>query len=869
MNEDQFRAVFSALMGNEKGHFPWQWALYQRFESGDFPPACNLPTGLGKTSVIALWLIALAHAPDKVPRRLVYVVNRRTVVDQSTREAEKLRGNLGAAGLTELLARLSAVPADPPLAISTLRGQFADNREWSRDPARPAVIVGTVDMIGSRLLFSGYGAGFKSRPLFAGFLGQDVLLVHDEAHLEPAFQQLIEAIRDEQERCGEFRQLHIMPLTATPRAGADAFELTPEESSLQEVIPDTAPESLRTVWGRLKAKKHLALTPVTDDKQVVPMIIELALRHKESGKAILVFVRTVEAVMEVERGLTSRGKVSADNIRVLTGTIRGLERDRLTRDKTVFARFLPGGATAEKTVYLVCTAAGEVGVDMSAGHLVCDLTPFDSMAQRFGRVNRYGTGDARIDVVHEAAPSAKRKDDPFDQRRWQALELLRDLNGDASPAAITRLDPDRRQAAFTPSPAILPTSDILFDAWALTTVRVPLPGRPPVADWLHGVAEWEPPETYVAWREEVGLLRAGRFTPKLLEDLLDDYPLKPHELLRDRTDRVFKHLDQLAGEYAKEPVWVIAADDSVQVTTLGDLVERGVDELEGDTVLLPPAVGGLTRAGMLGPADTGAALDVADEWRDENGARRRERVWDDEEPEDRMMRLVRTIDITPEGDDGTPEDEGGPSRRIWRWYVRPRLADDDGSKSAHDSVPLGDHLLDTERAAKALAGRLLPEPLASAVILAARFHDLGKDRDVWQRSIGNVPTRENPNPVPLAKSAGSMRPTELSNYRHEFGSLLEVLDERKAIRLTLDQQPDDLWELTLHLIAAHHGRGRPHFPAEEAFDPEKYSEADAEQLAREVPRRFARLQRRYGRWGLAYLESLVRAADHLASGGYP
>ena len=105
----------------------------------------------------------------------MYVVNRRTVVDQSTEEAKKLRDNLAKA--PEIQAKVGS------LAISTLRGQFADNREWSADPARPAVIVGTVDMIGSRLLFSGYGVGFKAKPLHAGFLGQDVLLVHDEAHL--------------------------------------------------------------------------------------------------------------------------------------------------------------------------------------------------------------------------------------------------------------------------------------------------------------------------------------------------------------------------------------------------------------------------------------------------------------------------------------------------------------------------------------------------------------------------------------------------------------------------------------------------------------------------------------------------------------
>ena len=181
-----FDAAFEALTGNPP--FPWQCALYADwFSQGKFPASCNLPTGLGKTSVIAVWLIALANGCP-VPRRLVYVVNRRTVVDQTTDEVEKYRRNLEAAKITE------------PLAISTLRGQFADNREWSADPSRPAVICGTVDMIGSRLLFSGYGLG-KTRPLHAGVLGQDALLVHDEAHLEPAFQKLLLAIEAEQQRC--------------------------------------------------------------------------------------------------------------------------------------------------------------------------------------------------------------------------------------------------------------------------------------------------------------------------------------------------------------------------------------------------------------------------------------------------------------------------------------------------------------------------------------------------------------------------------------------------------------------------------------------------------------------------------------------
>src|SRR5262245_15656005 len=90
VGEVQFADAFARLTGNPP--FPWQRRLYEEFAAGRFPPSCNLPTGLGKTAVIPIWVVALANNPA-LPRRLVYVVNRRTVVDQSTREAERVRAN--------------------------------------------------------------------------------------------------------------------------------------------------------------------------------------------------------------------------------------------------------------------------------------------------------------------------------------------------------------------------------------------------------------------------------------------------------------------------------------------------------------------------------------------------------------------------------------------------------------------------------------------------------------------------------------------------------------------------------------------------------------------------------------------------------
>src|SRR5208337_3406555 len=276
---EQFRGAFRELTGYAT--FPWQEALYvEHFSKGKYPPSCDLPTGLGKTSVIASWLIALAYHADKMPRRLVYVVNRRTVVDQTTEEVERLRKRLkDMPDSIASLKNLCAVPTEIPLALSTLRGQFADNREWCSDPARPAVIVGTEDMIGSGLLFSRYTCGFKTRPPHAALLGQDALLVHDEAHLEPAFQTLLNSIVDEQKRCGDSRPLRVLQLSATNRNDAAAGDSTPP---LKLSEADKANE---TVHQRIHAMKQLRLTAIADEKQLANKLSELALARRDSRRS--------------------------------------------------------------------------------------------------------------------------------------------------------------------------------------------------------------------------------------------------------------------------------------------------------------------------------------------------------------------------------------------------------------------------------------------------------------------------------------------------------------------------------------------------------------------------------------------------------
>ncbi len=951
MQPQNFPKLFKELTGSLP--FPWQEALFADFIEGKIPESANLPTGLGKTSIVAIWLCAVALAPGKTPRRLVYVVNRRTVVDQTTAEAERLRNALNKPALAEVrdaLASLCALPLPrpdaSPLAISTLRGQFADNGEWCADPSRPAIIVGTVDMIGSGLLFSRYTRGFKTRPLHAGFLGQDALLVHDEAHLEPSFQKLLESIVATQDTSTDLRKLRVIELTATSRAAnantAPPFTLT------------AADRENKTVKERLNAIKRLSLVPITkvennkdkaNDGTVRDKILELARNKKDSNRAILVFVRSVEAATKIKDELAKQ----KCKVTTLTGTMRGKERDELVTGDPVFQRFLsekdraPGVEAASGTVFLVATSAGEVGVNISADDLVCDLSTYESMAQRFGRVNRFGErkdNDAsEITVIYrtnlqadydeglEKANSAKKDPEKkvaaYERKKQSVLRviktlaLLEKLNGNAGPTALDGLSATERIAAFSPPPELRVATEIQFDAWALTSIREPIAARPPVAPYLHGEAEWQPPETHVAWREELDVLDAaelrGAYPPA---DLLEDFPLKPHELLRDTSERVFDQIAALLGKRQDKgaplpDAWLVGEDGNVTVLPLAQLVsddgavaeEEEQDEEEGGndgadkkaekarkiraiaalanaTLILPASLGGIDKNGLLTANTTGSAdgkADVADivaKDGDEKIPAQRRRVWSNIPDVPAALatagfRLIRTIDSCLDEEDTDDSEE--TSHRYWLW-LEAKASDATGARIGHPAETLSTHTDAVAANAAAIAAKYFPDKSALAVgepdlrrciIVAARLHDLGKNRAQWQRNLGNLAYDSAKPETIFAKSAPGMRVRNVAeHYRHEFGSLNDAAGEAEFAALD-DAERD----IVFHIVAAHHGRARPHFPADEIFDYTSGSPEKLSALATEVPRRFARLQERFGRWGLAWLESVLRAADYAASGG--
>lgn len=437
--------------------FPWQEELLARMLDGKIAECVDIPTGLGKTAVMAVWLVARALGAA-LPRRLVYVVDRRAVVDQATAVAESLcawvakeRGVADALGLD-----------DRPLPISTLRGQHVDNRAWLEDPSSPAIVVGTVDMVGSRLLFSGYGVSLKMRPYHAGLLGADTLVVLDEAHLVPAFEDLIRQVEREADRFGPNEpslrglvpEFKLLSLSATGRQ-TDATTLTLSDDDRRDPI----------VKKRLTAKKALSIVNLIDaaDATATPadgkraddadeatkknkgpkltdILAKQAWEVTRQGLAqvrCLVFCdarKDATAVADELRNLAKSNGVKEPPVELFVGGRRVKERTQ-GRDALARLGFLAGTAVnLERSAFLIATSAGEVGVDLDADHMVCDLVAWERMVQRLGRVNRRGDGDAKVVVVvnREPAPATAKAQEALDEKlakRDAAMRAFRERPG--------------------------------------------------------------------------------------------------------------------------------------------------------------------------------------------------------------------------------------------------------------------------------------------------------------------------------------------------------------------------------------------------------------------------------------------------------
>ena len=749
--------LYRLALGADRQPDAWQVAL----ATGTWPRVLIAPTGSGKTAAVTLgWAAHRLRSPEHTPRRLIWCLPMRTLVEQTADAVRKWFGGLAAETDTE-----GYVPS--PEDVHVLMGG-ADADGWLDRPERPAVLVGTQDMLLSRALMRGYASSRALWPMEFALLHEDAQWVFDEVQLMGAGRatsaQLEAFRRSEADRARRNDRAAGTPsrslwISATLDPGwlATVDHPAPPAAAVVRVDPTAAPD---TRLARLAhAPKRLARSPVApasakkaDLTDYVARLADAILDAHRGGRMTLAIVNRVDRAQALRDALEkrlSRRMSETPTLALVHSRFRPADRRREMDE--VLAADDPNSHGR----IVVATQAVEAGVDISAAILFTELAPWSSLVQRFGRANRYAELPDGADV------------------HW--IDLLQPTtDGTAS-------DKDAEELARPyEAPELQAARDRLSELDDVAPVHLPPPD------------DLDPPRRVIRRKD--------------LDDLFDtdpdltgfDVDVSPYVRDADDTDiRVFwrspSEEESDPPRPRREELCAVSIGAArTWISKLRKLPNRGRNLLfqrdpqwrrrDGRTGTVPP--GWLPLQGEPWPGLVLLADPKAGGYRESSGF-----TGDPKHVPDPISRPA-----APPGADAAVAPSVTPAPRESEGH------DEDPLSGMDEIVPLADHLGHVATEAESLCAALdVGTDTLATVVRAARWHDLGKAHEVFQDTMRRgLDGRAAAPDVLLAKTAGQARHGR-AYFRHELASALAFLAHEGWSRDA---------DLVAYLIAAHHGKVR-------------------------------------------------------------
>jgi len=735
------------------------------------------------------------------------------------------------------------------------------------------------------------------RPVDAALAGMDSLVLLDEAHLARPLRDMVGPLAD----CDPGNPEIVLP---GQRSRPSLVSLTATGDVKDAFVLDDADEANPVVRQRLDAAKPVRLVATREKvlvDEVVSQTVELLAGRRPS--ATVVFLnRPATARAVFEHMLGPRGKhtpaLDAD-VELLTGRIRDREGD------AVRARLLdpvlgaPAGRPVrrgrDRHLVVVATQTLEVGADLDFDVLVTEACGRRALVQRLGRLNRLGHVDdaaAALVFAQDAKGFGIYKDEP--REMWERLRAV------AAGHSEVDLSPRRSVSVVGPPEDEAGRVGELLPAhvweWAKTTN--PPEGEAPPELFFAGF-DRDTARMTISWR--VMIPEAGcELRPPVSAAEAVDVPLwEARDVLAGMTDGKVARLGPDRVTIEREvPITLLRPGDHVVVpATIGGYDTHGwapesrepvfdVSLLRGPglplvasalTSLIAPSeereAAGQLAARLTEPPEPGEDAERADlqrELRDCVVAAGPSQAVSSKEWDALVDGLLPEV--------AYPLD--GPPYLIRRAQARrpndPKLRSDvfDELSFTATSAALVEHLGSVGEMAGRMAATLGFEAgLVETASVAGKFHDLGKLDVRFQRWLNPLADASGP----VAKSSRPwfhwQRDRRAAGWpqggRHEELS-------RRLVQAWLDER-EGTWDadLVLHLVVSHHGFGRPLVAAVPDPTPVAISAdidgarvsvpADLSQVDWEQPARFRRCCERYGYWGVALMEAVLRQADHQAS----
>ena len=892
LSANDFPAYFRDVYGHKP--FPWQTRLTKQvIEDGKWPATIDLPTGSGKTAVLDTAIFALACNPQQFPRRVVFVIDRRIIVDQVYERAEQIQKRIADADtpvlqqLNEAFSQLIGTEIKPNdsshlLGVVALRGGIPIDSEWSQRPDRPWVVVSTVDQLGSRLLFRGYGVSPKMRPVHAGLAGNDCLLILDEVHLSQPFAQTLANIKAD--HFGEAlpdRKFEIVKMSATPSS-------LQEEPPFKLVLSDL--EASPVLRQRVEASKHAVLEEIGAAKQkaeaALPLAIQKLIKKNEipaEAKCVGIIANRVLTAREIHKSLVDSGLDSC----LITGRMRPLDRQKVIsriQDLVNPDRDISAEEDIE-TTYVVATQAIEVGADFSFDALITECAPINSLKQRFGRLDRRGTFEEKLGIPPTAwilgvkSDLSSKNPDPIygdtAKATWHELQKRlgdRDFLDVGSQSQDLENFPREALAPAPDAPLLLPTH---LNAWVQTNPEPII--QPDITPFLHGKKAKNNTDVTLIWRWDHSK-EALRLVPPRPAEYLQvpinaakqwlqatstaEAPVSDTEPFMSFVEDVRKQSKQDSNIHSQLVCfrWQGFDSDAEPIET------KDIKNIKpGDVLLVSPSRGGLSYdnwdpSALKPVTDLGDCAQMA--YEKQLTLRLDDRIYhgapklptESDELISFEMEVLNWLEIHDEEepnladllskwkeklDDcfhlkhlvGISQDEPG------YYIIRANYTDSKQETVGVDSMTfdgtdetfsctgfgttLDNHMNGLGKLVHAFAGKLgLSQALQDDLKLAGQLHDLGKVDPRFQRQLfGDDPVLQYSSGELLAKS----HPSAKKVWRYPKGMRHEMasiaLIESNTAILSQANDPD----LVLHLIATHHGYARPIPIIVEEKDPQKLS----------------------------------------------
>ena len=408
--ESWFRSSTAAVAQSGSNPHAWQTDLASN-------PDCSnrliqIPTGMGKTlGVLLTWTYHRLHRADSNwPTRLVWCLPMRSLVDQTQTEAKRIVVESGLGAEVDVVVLMGGV----------------DQTDWDTHPERPAILIGTQDMLLSRALNRGFASGRARWPVEYGLLNHDALWVMDEVQLMDvglATSAQLQAFRDQdQEKALRPCVTWWMSATLQP----DWLKTVDTERCHLDWIKNISAIPASQRFGGLWDIRKSCVTESIEANNPSEFASRILAVHDgvvggDYGKITLVVCNTVDRASETFNELKKAGRTQ--DLELVHSRFRPAERESWRE------RFLTReSCKRDVDRIIVATQVVEAGIDISAACLITDLAPWPSLVQRFGRCARYdGNGQVFvIDRGHDEKTSPPYSSEELESA-WNSIQLLGDV----------------------------------------------------------------------------------------------------------------------------------------------------------------------------------------------------------------------------------------------------------------------------------------------------------------------------------------------------------------------------------------------------------------------------------------------------------